>query len=318
MFSKHLIPLVTIALVTATSSASANGLVRYVSTTGNNANNCLLATPCRILQRGLNLTPAGGELRILDSGNYGVAATVAKSVTIAGNDPNVTLSQIQLAVNAATGNVTLRNLQLAGGGATVNAVLASTVNRLNIENVIIQGYTNQAVAVTQVTEGVHFSDATIRSNGGDGFLIQNNPGAIVTIERSRFIGNSYGIWLNGTVAATISNTEASGNQNSGVVVANNSLATLTNVTVLGNTNGIRVQTGGNATLVSSVVRDQSTFGVVALAGSTVRLSHSTIVGNGQGGININGAATALSQGNNTIEGNAIADVTGTLTTYMSK
>jgi hypothetical protein len=52
-------------------AASAADNTRYVGITGNNANPCTLVQPCRSLQRGINVTPAGGELQILDSGSYG-------------------------------------------------------------------------------------------------------------------------------------------------------------------------------------------------------------------------------------------------------
>ena len=47
-------------------SAAADAQVRYIASTGKDANNCASpATPCRTLPRGITTTPAGGELRIL-------------------------------------------------------------------------------------------------------------------------------------------------------------------------------------------------------------------------------------------------------------
>jgi hypothetical protein len=87
LFLKATARFTTLACATATYIATAQAAdnFRYVSSSGNNANPCTLAKPCRSLQRGVQVTPAGGELRILDSGSYGNNATIKKTMTISGN-----------------------------------------------------------------------------------------------------------------------------------------------------------------------------------------------------------------------------------------
>ncbi len=53
----------------------------FVSTLGNDANPCSLASPCRAFQAAINAVDAGGEVVALDSGGYGTM-TIAKSVAV--------------------------------------------------------------------------------------------------------------------------------------------------------------------------------------------------------------------------------------------
>ena len=65
MFMRVPFAMLAVVVVWSTPVAAADN-IRYVSTTGNNANTCTLSAPCRSLQRGINVTPANGELRILN------------------------------------------------------------------------------------------------------------------------------------------------------------------------------------------------------------------------------------------------------------
>ena len=82
---------VAAAVTAACSAVQAADEVRYISTTGSNANPCTLARPCRSLQRAIGVTPAGGDIHILDSGFYGNNATIRKSLTISSNGNTVLL-----------------------------------------------------------------------------------------------------------------------------------------------------------------------------------------------------------------------------------
>src|SRR5262245_51526848 len=96
------------ACAIAASSAQAADDTRYVSITGSDANACTLAAPCHTLQRGIDATPAGGELRVRDSGFYGSNATVSKSMTISGNGNTIFLDA-SIVIDDADAAVTLRD-----------------------------------------------------------------------------------------------------------------------------------------------------------------------------------------------------------------
>jgi hypothetical protein len=74
--------------------------IRYVAETGRDANPCTQTAPCKTLQRGIDVTPDGGELRVLSSGTYG-GATIGKSLTVSGDEPTLVIDQIMInATNA--------------------------------------------------------------------------------------------------------------------------------------------------------------------------------------------------------------------------
>src|SRR5262245_45321422 len=58
--------------------------VRFIGSTGNEANNCTRQAPCLTLQRGIDETPDRGVLQVLDGGAYG-AGTIIRSITVLGD-----------------------------------------------------------------------------------------------------------------------------------------------------------------------------------------------------------------------------------------
>src|SRR5688572_21662357 len=108
-----------IALTGVVHGAASN---RFVSTTGNDANPCTTpATACRTLQRGIDSSPTGSVLTVLDSGPYGNVATIAKSITISAVGVTAALTNpaagsTAITINGAGIKVVLQGLLLSGGG----------------------------------------------------------------------------------------------------------------------------------------------------------------------------------------------------------
>src|SRR6185436_18448015 len=73
--------LVLLSAVAAARPAQAQLNRTAVSVTGNDVNDCSVATPCRNFARAISQTNAGGEVIALDSGGYG-PFTVDRSVTV--------------------------------------------------------------------------------------------------------------------------------------------------------------------------------------------------------------------------------------------
>src|SRR5688572_31928927 len=96
-----LVALIALALVLAAQPgpvyASHNAPRTFVSTTGNDANPCSAAAPCRSFAVALGHTAAGGEVLAIDSGGYG-PVTITKSVAIVG------APGAHAAVTASSGN----------------------------------------------------------------------------------------------------------------------------------------------------------------------------------------------------------------------
>lgn len=272
------------------SPLQASGLVRYVSTTGLNTNDCLVATPCRTIAGAITKTPLHGEIRVLESGFYGSNATITKSITLSGERPDVTLSRFVLRINDPTAKIAIRNLHFVGGFDVPAGVEIQNARNVTFERVVVQGYTESAIWLKGPTSHTTIVDSTIRDNKGSG--IQVDPGAAsrISILRSRLIRNFTGLKL----------TDGS------LFVANSLISESGTGLILGGT--------AIAMLESSIVRANTDGLFVTGSGATASISNMTIVDNTLVGVRIVSGASVVSRGNNVIVANS-TDVAGSLGNY---
>jgi len=282
--------------------------IRYVSTSGNNANTCTLSAPCRSLQRGINVTPANGELRILDSGDYGPTAAIARSVTITGNGHTVILGN-PMTINQANATVVLRGLTLDGQRTVLHGINIVNAAKVHIEQSVIHHFTGQGIRATAAGVDVFVLDSISRDNGSDGLLIGAETSRL-TIDNSRFENNSGGGIDVGGGIATIHRSIASGNATHGIAAVDNSVTvTLTSsVTAQNGSTGIFVVSGSTLAMESSLAHGNGD-GLFVANGSTARISNSTFTNNTTG---INNGGTVETRQNNTVRGNT-TNVVGALT-----
>jgi hypothetical protein len=300
------------ALATAACSAAAHAAnIRYISAAGSNANACTLAAPCRTLQRGINRTPAGGELRVLDSGFFGAAATITKTMTIIGN--GATISKGAITVDGAGAMVVLRGLVLNGWGADTTGISIARAAAVHIERCVIHGFTQHGIETQNGIEdgvAVFVLDSISRHNGGVGLFI--NPGASrTTVDNSRFESNGGGGVRIHDGHATISRSIASSNGEIGIVTF--APVTVTSTMAVQN-NNIGFSVGFDTMTLESSVAHGNNIGL-NVSGGNARISRSTFTGNTTGIDIPNGVVETL--GNNTIRGN-MTDIDGTLTPIDGK
>src|SRR5262252_7469275 len=100
----------------------------WVSSGGDDVNNCLRATPCRSFPGALAKTAAGGEISCVDPATYTAfpgTVVIAKPITISceGSTAGVSAAGANgIVVNAAgTDVVYLRGLDIEGEGAAANS-----------------------------------------------------------------------------------------------------------------------------------------------------------------------------------------------------
>jgi len=217
-----LIRIIAVAvLLSCMSSAEAAGLFRaYLSSKGNDANDCSLVAPCRLLPRALSTVADRGEIWMLDSANYNTnTVTVTKSVTILAV-PGVLGSVVApspdtnaLLINGSNVVVTLRNLNIRdlNGQGTNNGILLTTASRLRIDNCEIFGVgTGVAIladgaqaeiintAIHNTSNGVTASGATHVTVDGShisfaGIAVEAAEGSRVTVSNSTLTENGIGI-----------------------------------------------------------------------------------------------------------------------------
>ncbi|HEX9904227.1 MAG TPA: hypothetical protein VGA77_04610, partial [Propylenella sp.] len=137
--------------------------VTFVASNGKDSNPCSRPAPCRTLQRAHNVTTAGGELQILDSGSYRAILRISKSITVSGVGSNATAGRITIENGNAV--VTLRRLLLNGAGLGGHGVQISAAKAVHIEDCEIERFPGAGIRLNDDAE-LFVSDTVSRDNGG--------------------------------------------------------------------------------------------------------------------------------------------------------
>src|SRR5512132_1397697 len=162
-----------IATLFAAAVAPATSNRVFISTTGNNANDCSNPlTPCVDFGGALLQVNAGGEIIAEATGPYG-PLSITKAVTISGPPGVVIYSGHQVTVNAPGATVVLRGLTIDGNGATENGINVVAVGALHVESCVIAGFSGSS---TTQGNGIYFGsagnlfviDTIVRGNGNNG------------------------------------------------------------------------------------------------------------------------------------------------------
>ncbi len=164
----------------------------YVSSTGSDTNPCTLPAPCRLLPAALAAVANGGEIWMLDSGNYNTATvTIGKSVSILAVPGAVgsvlAIGGPAISITAASLAVALRNLvivPLPNGGGTVGISMTGA-STLTIEDSLIANLTADGVKVVGIG-AVRIANTTFRNNAG-GYAVFAQNGARVMISGTRML-----------------------------------------------------------------------------------------------------------------------------------
>ena len=218
----------------------------FVSSMGNDANDCGRLTPCRTFQRAHDNTLPLGEITVLDPGGYG-AVNITKGISIINDgvgEAGVLVSGglIGITVNAgAFDRVTLRGLTVKGiGFGGGNGIRFNTAASLSIENCVIRNHTGDGVQMLGNVSGVStftLSNTVVSDNGGNGIFIRPNGPSTLNV-----VLNGVEMYNNGAhgfaviasegrgVVATVTDSVSGGNGLSGffsqaVMVVKRSLAT---------------------------------------------------------------------------------------------
>jgi len=209
-------------------SAQAQSVRTYVSSVGNDGNNCGRLTPCRTFQAAHDKTLAGGEITVLDQGNF-AQLTITKSISIINEGIGqasilVGNGDTGLTVNAPNAKVNLRGLTIEGVGDS-RGMLVSSVLSLTMANCIVRNMTGDGIDVAPpVNTSVTFtvSNTVVSDNGGNGIYIAPTGGGgklVAVFNRMEMYNNSahgLGLASNGTVYINGAVTES--------VSANNGMA----------------------------------------------------------------------------------------------
>jgi hypothetical protein len=285
----------------------------YLASSGNDANPCTVAQPCRLLPAALNAVADGGEIWILDSANYNQGTViVTKSVSIL-----VVPGQIGSIVAAAGApamtipssvSVGLRNLVIAGNvnnpgthGVVVSGGSAST--RVSVEDSLFVNLPGNGIVFQNVPVRGYVKNSVFRNNGDQAVVAANGP--VVEVTQSRMFGNA-----NGAVHAA------------GTNAGTTTVVDVSDCTISGGSVGVMASTTFDA--VANVMVTRSTIqdtgaGLNATASADlghpmVVVTNSTVSNNVSGFVQSGTGSVVKSLGNNYIADNG--GDSGTLSTAL--
>jgi len=232
--------LLAIVLVPALHAAPARAQENrtFVSSTGNDSNNCTnTATPCRHFAAAYAATPAGGEIDVLDPGNYG-GLTITGPISIQGHG---------WASSAAP-----------AGGATF-IINARTNDQVNIRGVLLDGLSATGSVGIQFNSGgsLNVQDSVIRNFNSVGIAFVPNGSSALFVSNTLIsdFTNANGTGINiapsggASVAAVVNRADIQRVGGTGLNAAgSNTTVTLKGSTIVDNTVGVNIAAG--ATVVS--------------------------------------------------------------------
>jgi hypothetical protein len=272
---------------------------------GNDANNCDRATPCRTFQRAHNVTNANGEITVLDPGGYGAVA-IDRNVSIVNDGVGeagilVSGGGVGIMVNApADAAVTLRGLTVKGiGFGGGDGVAFSTGAALNLENCTIRNlggpgalgvglyFRPAGQAALQITNTI------VTDNGNDGIIVEPRGGTAAVAG----VLDRVGLYNNGVVGLSVNGTGAGGGKIALTMI--DSVASNNGAPALAIGHGVQVvsdfgKAAARITLIrsavvnnpvivnQSAVSDNASAWVAELGGQIFTFGNNAVIGNGGG------------------------------------
>jgi hypothetical protein len=179
-----LLPMTSAESVTAffsTSGGSPSSRAWVSGLLGSDANACTRSSPCLTFAAALAQTTAGGEIDVLDPGDFG-PVTITKAISIYGDAISgggiLTASGTSsIVINAGANDaVNLRDLILDGVGASgTSGVVFSSGGRLHIQHCVIQGFSTTGITLSPGTGSASTANVAIQ----DTAIINNSAGIVV-------------------------------------------------------------------------------------------------------------------------------------------
>jgi hypothetical protein len=242
---------------------------------GSDSNPCTRSLPCLTFAAALAQTPAGGEIDVLDPGDFG-PVTITKSITI---DCTPNLGGVLAAgtnginINGAGAVVTLRGLDIEGSGTGLIGVNFISGSVLHLERSNVYGFqSGSAIGLRIGGDGTVFvSDTTFSDNGGG-----LTGGGIVSAPPT-----------NGSV---IVNRVQAYNNGRGIAASTTSHILIDHSSIAGGTIGVEADSGASVQISDTDVA----FNNTAFSGVVTSYGTNRIAGNGSAGTGANAAGPASS------------------------
>lgn len=227
----------------------------WVSGIGDDVNPCSRTAPCKTFAGAISKTAAGGEISVLNPGDFG-SVTINKSISIIANGAEGGILAVQtqgIIINAGPNDVVnLRGLIIEGAGTSgTTGVRFNTGGALTIQDCVIRGFTG--IPGAGINVGASTTNARVFVT--DTLITRNRSGVLAT-----------SIAPTGATAPTVSvfldRVQIVYNAGIGVMVLGaKAVVRLNNSTVVGNNSGLSTAGLGPATDIGQII----SFGNNAIA-----------------------------------------------------
>lgn len=288
---------VTVTTPGGTSATSASDHFTYgspqtwVSSFGSDANQCTRAAPCQTFNAAMTNTIPGGEIDVLDPGDFG-PLIITKAISIDSEALGVggiltSPATSGIVINAGIKDVVnLRGLFLDGTTASgTSGIVFNTGAGLSIENCVIQGFSGPGIAFLPGVGSASTARFSVQNtpilNNGSGVTIKPTGGIAAAVAlHGVTIDNNFGGGLrvdgtggSGAVSVAIADSSVSLNASNGI----NAVSSLGSVIVdimrvvveLNGSSGIQSNGGAASVTVGSTVIYGNNFGLAPIGGASV-------------------------------------------------
>jgi hypothetical protein len=267
----------------------------FIASTGNDANACTRAAPCRTLQKAHDSTANKGEINVLDPAGYGTL-TITKSISIVNDGVGsagilVPSGGDGITITAGANDIiNLRGLIIEGASIGNNGVVFNTGASLSIENCVFHNLASNGISFAPAFPAKLFVLNTFIGDSSEGINIFAGTAAQVVINRVELHHNGFGISASGSISGvdiTVTDSIAA-NSWSGAGVLLSSIGSQTPLNIM----MTRFTSSNNGSGLNATG-----------AGITVTLTQSTLTANLVAGFNIVSGAIIRSYGDNYINAN---------------
>jgi hypothetical protein len=289
----------------------------WVSGLGSDSNACSLTAPCVTFAAALALTAAGGEIDVLDPGDFG-PITITKAITVDGGGGQVSSALVAgtsgIIVSAGPNDVvTLRNLRINGtvgtGSGGLSGILFNSGAALVVEHFDVFDFVNDGIAITPSTNSkVTLADGHITNTataaGNAAVLVAPTANVSVTINRVYMENQINGVFASGggtgIIHVQVRDCVITSSGNTGIAVAGTSAAVTADV------------------INSAISYSINTGAAVAGSAATLKLGGNTITNNVTGVASAGGTLLSFKSNQITDNGtdgtpiNAVPGYSGTL------
>ena len=131
----------------------------WVSRSGADFNPCTRSSPCRTFRAAMLKTQEGGEVGVLDGGDYrdnASALVINQGITINGGSATGEVTRVALGISIHASNsahVVIKNITIQGAGSCTSGVDITYAANVTLRNVVIENCSSSGVVVEPPSSG---------------------------------------------------------------------------------------------------------------------------------------------------------------------